>query len=172
MVAFTRARLDDDEWWAREASRDGENPVPETGHHWQWVDSETDKVITPDPVTSAYLEDPDGASARVSLRSVEEYPSSSIGGTLPQFAIHTAEEIPVPAAGHITRHDPARVLRDVPAKRKIIDRCEHWLSYGPVDDWEIDRADEAALIEAAEAVLRDLVAPYAGHADYQQKWTP
>lgn len=54
------------------------------------------------------------------------------------------------------------VLRDVEAKRKIIDRCEHI----------IEVEDAWGLVTFAEEMLLLQAAPYAGHADYQQRWKP
>lgn len=119
MAAFVQARCDEDEMWAVEASRDDDNPVPDGGVHWQWVASEDDDIVTPDPATTDHVGDDSGGYGRdVSLRSVEEWPvRSSPGRTLPQFAIHTAEEVLPAVGGHIIRHDPSRVLREIKAKR-------------------------------------------------------
>jgi hypothetical protein len=62
-------------------------------------------------------------------------------------------------ADHIARHDPARVLADVAAKRAILNAAVMLL----VDDAE----DE----EAAE-IVKNLALPYADHPDYQESWRP
>ncbi len=51
-------------------------------------------------------------------------------------------------AEHIARHDPARVLADVAAKRRIVE------SMG--DDW----------------VVRTLATAYSSHPDYDKAWRP
>ena len=51
-----------------------------------------------------------------------------------------------PIQRHIARHDPARVLADIRAKRQLLDEGR----------W----------------VLRLLALPYADHDEYQQEWTP
>lgn len=61
-------------------------------------------------------------------------------------------------AEQIVRHDPARVLREVEAKRRIVDRYA-WLRENG------DTGDVAW-------VLPLLALPYADHPDYQQEWTP
>ncbi len=67
------------------------------------------------------------------------------------------------AAAHIARHDPARVLREVEAKRKILDQCVHSLSYKrPVP---AGKRGEWAL---ASLVAEALALPYAGHPDYDE----
>ena len=58
---------------------------------------------------------------------------------------------------HIARHDPARVLREVEAKRELVD-------YEP-EDW--DSPDVHAWHHMA---LCAFAAAYADHPDYQQEW--
>ncbi|MFI2084332.1 DUF6221 family protein [Streptomyces rubiginosohelvolus] len=61
----------------------------------------------------------------------------------------TPENADVDGVGqHIARHDPARVLREVEAKRRILD--------GPTTD----------------TLIKLLALPYADHADYQDTWRP
>jgi hypothetical protein len=59
---------------------------------------------------------------------------------------------------HIARHDPARILAEVEAKRRIVDRyawlCEHGDTGGTA--W----------------VLPLLALPYADHPDYRNEWRP
>jgi hypothetical protein len=56
------------------------------------------------------------------------------------------------AADHIARHDPARVLAEIEAKRRIVDLTEH----GCGDDYQ--------------RVQRALALPYADHPDYDERW--
>lgn len=65
-----------------------------------------------------------------------------------------------PTAEHIARHDPARVLADVAAKRAVIAACAHNLEY---EDYGYT---------LAERVLRALALPYAEHEDYKPHWRP
>lgn len=94
-------------------------------------------------------------------------------------------------AAHIARHDPARVLADVAAKREVIAAaakvaalvddemmCCHGadeLLAGASDD-HLGGTDPIPPDCAGAPVLRQLLsplaAPYASHPDYQQKWTP
>ncbi|MGW6741614.1 DUF6221 family protein [Streptomyces sp. NPDC055025] len=96
---------------------------------------------------------------------------------------------------HIVRHDPARVLADVEAKRQIVDasaarcpvgcRVEHSYSgscmlrsVGPA--WEADgerwvhgeNGEPTRPRHTAEWTLRLLALPYDGHPDYRQEWKP
>lgn len=60
---------------------------------------------------------------------------------------------------HIARHDPARVLADVDAKRRILDQC--------ADVWAHDRVEAFA-----EDVLRLLALAYADRPGYRGEWRP
>jgi hypothetical protein len=81
---------------------------------------------------------------------------------------------------HIARHDPARVLREVEAKRRIIER-ERWhphgglecgghpgsyLPHGDYGPGYCGRMDEE------NPTLRDLAIIYADHPDYREEWRP
>lgn len=65
---------------------------------------------------------------------------------------------------HIARHDPARVLADVDAKRRILDLevPDHYDTPGEWRGWH----------DAYNDVLRLLALPYADHPDYREEWTP
>lgn len=63
-------------------------------------------------------------------------------------------------ARHIARHDPARVLAEVDAKRRIVAFLD------PKDA----PPGEGAFI--ADKVLRLLALPYAGRSDYDPEWRP
>lgn len=77
-----------------------------------------------------------------------------------QFA--TAEDgegiDPRTIAEFIARHDPARVLREITAKRGILEFFE--------------RADGDSAWWYEDAVLGQLASVYADHPDYQQGWAP
>lgn len=61
-------------------------------------------------------------------------------------------------AQHVVRHDPARVLREVAAKRRIVDRYAWLREHGDTGD--------------AAWVLPLLALPYADHPDYRPEWAP
>jgi hypothetical protein len=63
-------------------------------------------------------------------------------------------------AGHIARHDPARVLAEVDTKRRIIAECGHMI-----------RRDEPER-SRAEWILRVLALPFHGHSQYRPEWAP
>ncbi len=62
---------------------------------------------------------------------------------------------------HISRHDPARVLREVAAKREVLDVCKH--VHGHVSGNET--ADNLA-----ESVLMSLANAWSTHADFKPEW--
>ncbi|MFI0233131.1 DUF6221 family protein [Streptomyces sp. NPDC017086] len=92
-------------------------------------------------------------------------------------------------AAHVVRHDPARVLREVEAKRKIVDTylppdadphpglpCINYEGQRPIhyDDvepcWRHQKANERLVRH--DYVLRLLALPYADHPDYRAEWRP
>lgn len=133
MVEFIRAQLDADEQWALACNRpyeyaDEGSKAPASGVHWQWVAGDNWDRVTPDPVTMEIMEGPDD-EFRVHLATVEEWPSTTYGDTrmMPRKYDGAIEEMDPAAAGHIIRHDPARVLPLVAAHREILDlhaECE------------------------------------------------
>jgi hypothetical protein len=73
---------------------------------------------------------------------------------------------------HIARHDPARVLAEVEAKRRIIDRAEFVANHGPARD-HVRALDMTTGASAAlRDVLRLLALPYADHPAYREEWRP
>ncbi|MFC8267800.1 DUF6221 family protein [Streptomyces cinereoruber] len=184
LIAFLRARLDEDELWAMEASRRHDSQAHPGGVHWQWVNPETDTPVTVDPSRGPFLTDEE-ESYRFSLRSKEQFPTGSVG-LLPQFAIHSAEEIPFAAAGHIVRHDPARVLAEVDAKRRVLasyaqavrvrDEAMEWVKEPVFTDpgaAGIERWNDARdVAHFLDPVVRLLALPYASHPDYRDTWRP
>ena len=72
-------------------------------------------------------------------------------------------------ATHIARHDPARVLREVEAKRRVLDAY--------VEVAEMDTPDPEPEFAYGRAVglgevIRLLALPYNDHPDYRQEWAP
>lgn len=85
-----------------------------TKGQWQWVDPDTDEPCSPDLPCEA-----GGHSKhayRFSLRTVEEFPTASVG-PLPKFVIHTAEEfyeVEVPGEPMAWRHPDADFIANAP----------------------------------------------------------
>jgi hypothetical protein len=75
-------------------------------------------------------------------------------------------------AAHIARHDPARVLRDVEAKRRLLAQyqavCDEIRAPKSAEHRMNARARQFALDE----VLVTLALPYADHPNYDPSWSP
>ena len=75
------------------------------------------------------------------------------------------------AAIHIARHDPARVLAEVAALRRIVDRYEDCVAR--VNDPEYPMAIARDQIrEYEDFVLPALAGIWADHPDYREEWQP
>lgn len=82
-------------------------------------------------------------------------------------ASHLWAETTEEAAAHIRRHDPARVLAEVEAKRRIVDEHKHVgldASAGPTRTcWRCNSFDWCP-------TLRLLALPYADRSGYREEW--
>ncbi len=75
-----------------------------------------------------------------------------------------AHAVFVPNAEHMARHDPARVLRDVQAKRRLLALAD-----------KIDRAREAGeawFVPDGDDIEREMASVWSEHSDYQEAWKP
>ena len=80
-------------------------------------------------------------------------------------------------ADHVARHDPARVLAECAAKRRLVLACRdsrpdlHFLGARPrgLADFPLTPADQHQL---AALTLALLALPYAEHHDYRPAWRP
>jgi hypothetical protein len=146
LVRFLRERLDEDEVAARTASH-----VLRHGAHWS-------------------LDEWHG----------REVPHSLIAqGTADQpvaLGHFTADPVPTEQAAHIARHDPARVLAEVDAKRQLLTLA---FRHASKIDGEWGCCHSADQIEAGLCPeirpdgledLRILALPYADHPDYRAEW--
>jgi len=70
-------------------------------------------------------------------------------------------------AEHIARHDPARVLAEVDAKRRILD-------HHPLSEWRVDPPACATCndMEHPCHTLKLLALPYADRPGYREEWRP
>lgn len=78
-------------------------------------------------------------------------------------------------AEHIARHDPARVLAEVEAKRRIVERyaeTEKRADSCIRNGLSSEPDDEVAERLALEWCCRMLALPHAEHEDYQPEWKP
>jgi hypothetical protein len=74
---------------------------------------------------------------------------------------------------HVARHDPARVLREIDAKRKLLDLHQEKLEQG----YSSDHCAECGFGETSQsyypcATLRLLALPYADRPGYREEWRP
>lgn len=183
ILAFLKARLDEDEQWARAASAPyryadaGAKPPPD-GVHWRWVTGDEWEPAAVDPVVSDLVADGDP----VWLATVETWQVSYSGTDVVRHAEAThgqaIEEMAATWAGHITRHDPSRVLREVAAKRRMLAAVERWHDPHPGldctnadDPWEPCELHAAATGRLDPYVLKLLAACWSGHPDYNPSWT-
>ena len=153
LIAFLRARLDDDEQTARAS-------IGHSAGHLNGADPLLLAIwkVTDRPATGTFVTTRDQWD-----RSTEIVPT--YGG------MHAA---------HIARHDPARVLAEADAKRRILDEHPPALGWdGRTPDGSVcrtcaqDATDGALQGEPYPCVtLRLLAMPYADHPDYQDEWRP
>jgi hypothetical protein len=138
LIAFLRARLDEDEAAAKKAS--SEHPAQEA-HDGRWQDVGDRQVRY-------------GNGAGETLRSVDTTGASGLW--YEQISVRGDPDGHV--AGHIARHDPARVLREVAAKRAIV-TYEDRNGLPGINAWGIWRD-----------MLKYLATAYSDHPDYQASW--
>jgi hypothetical protein len=150
LIAFYRARLDEDEQ-AASAATDGV---------WAIIGSDRPYPAYPgEQVTK-------GRGWSITLKE------PAVGDV--------ASELSREDAAHITRHDPARVLAEVEAKRRILD--EHYVAQGTVGGQALmvctrcsDYIERGEIFKAEAApckTLKLLALPYADHDDYREEWKP
>ncbi len=80
---------------------------------------------------------------------------------------------------HVARHDPARVLADVAAKRRIVE-LHVAVAPGTVDDpwcavcadWPNADYDGPGTVDWPCPTQRLLALPFAGHPNYRPEWAP
>lgn len=159
LVAWIREQLDIDERIAIAASSCTHGSTP-GGEYWRWENEVTDQPVTPQPGIDEYLTpDDDGP---LGLRSVENYPIDEWGerNGLPHFVVRGQDEIRTVDALHIARHDPAAVIADVGAKRRILDEIA-------IPNLIDDQTDETAA-----HLVRLLAAAYASRPGYRGEWAP
>lgn len=93
--------------------------------------------------------------------------TSGIVTTGPDDDVYTDDR---EVAEHIARHDPARVLRDVEAKRAVVEQYEQAGRYATTT-WGQSNADQSRA-RTLRKVARLLALPYSDHPDYQDAWRP
>lgn len=133
LIAFLRARLDEDEAMARSAGAEPWNAMAEE---------------TPDGENIYYT-----VETRKPPRALVE---SLATGASAQARID-----------HMARHHPARVLREIEAKRRILRAHEKWCGGRCDAKWP-----EGGFDAAHYWSIKSLAAVYADHPDYRAEWRP
>ncbi|MFE1358844.1 DUF6221 family protein [Streptomyces harbinensis] len=70
-------------------------------------------------------------------------------------------------AEHIARWDPERVLREVEAKRRLIEHCEDARRRASEDEYD---SEAAATRSALEDALLAIASAHSGHPDFREEW--
>ena len=110
----------------------------------------------------------DGSEWRFSEGAI--YPSDTMSHPGP-LATHPHGDLNQAHGEHIARHDPARVLADVEAKRYMVD---FWSAayQNPQDSERFSGPDWDQVRRNAQWTLRLLALRYATHPDYDENWRP
>lgn len=162
IVAFIRARLDEDEAMARVTT-----PVPVFG---EWKAAQAKHPRSEDePISIVQGRD----------EHQPDYEGYSSGNPVIVTGAGWPDEPDNEAnLRHIARHDPARVLRGVEAKRRMIDEI---FRYEECIDGEWGCCHEAEAIAAGECkrnnrriipALKIIASEWSDHADYREGWKP
>jgi hypothetical protein len=178
-MAFLTARYGEREQWALAASTPyphaaGNPPIPSQGLHWEWVTGDEWDVVTPNPVVDEYLAGGDP----VWLASRETWPSQTRPND-PRWMMRrtygeSVQDVPASAGGHIILNDPAYVLADIAAKRRIVGWCAEVIDdrdlsgYGQHGALKDD--PDALAVTLAMETLRLLAAPFDEHPDFDLAW--
>jgi hypothetical protein len=166
LITWLRQQLDDDERWARAASQRYPyatgGDLPPGGVHWTWVAGENWELVTPDPVIEEFVAEP-GYSCN--LATVETWPTQ-YGHDMPRTYANSIVEMDASAAGHIARWDPARVLAEVEAKRRILDLHE------PIHGLDVKGVATCRTCHAVPPCqhVRLLAQPYDARDGWREEW--
>ncbi len=74
-------------------------------------------------------------------------------------------------AAHIARHDPARVLREIDAKRQVLAMAQARIEEAASPDFMVNGPAKVALV-VLEPVLKSLATVYADRPGYREEWRP
>lgn len=125
LLAFLRARLDEDERLARRCAEVGD---------FHWVEGEREGRVE------------DGAGRVIVWDE---------GANL---------------SGHIARHNPSRVLREVEAKRLLVDFGEYMSGWNDQHMSSVTAHEITMMRTAGGILLSRLASVYSDHPDYRQDW--
>ena len=108
------------------------------------------------------------AFLRARLDDSEQVAKAALAGwgTMP-FGRSSGTGINAEALLHAALHSPARVLREVAAKRKVMDEYAEALR---ILDGFRETGYEEGRREALELACRAIALPYADHENYREEW--
>lgn len=165
IVEFVQDRLNEDEQWARLCSQppEGEPELP-NGVHWRWTRGPDQTTIR---IPEKLDEDADPF--------LTEYGTLAWLATVETWTFGEGEEaqegsgsyfegvsnVELDAAAHIARHDPARILAEVSAKRALLEMV--------LADQNTNGGKNSS---QWNQVMRLLALPYRGHPQYRKSWAP
>jgi hypothetical protein len=121
LVRFMRDRLNECERIAMAASSDRDRKAAEP-EHWHWECTEDDQPVDVDLAIASgdeCLQHNAGDHWVIGLRSIEEYPTRSVGPVC--HIIMKVQDVSPQFARHVQTFDPARIMRDVTNKRRIVE---------------------------------------------------
>lgn len=137
-------------------------------------DEEVARTASPAPWLYTTVESVGGGALYDKTRTIGslhyEQPNEHDGRIVRHLLEHEADA----NGAHIARHDPARVLAECEAKRRIVAAhpvVQHGTDgRGPEDEWECRKCYEYPASWCT--TLRALALPYADHPDYREEWRP
>ncbi|MFI1371321.1 DUF6221 family protein [Streptomyces longwoodensis] len=144
LVVWLRAQLDEDERIARAAT-----PGP-----WEWTRGDGSPW---NPTADGWL----------------DYTGEYLAGDQDRATMFGPGMTPHADAVHIAWHDPARVLREIDAKRGIVDRYE--FACGEAADPAISEEARETRVQVAgvlQSCVLLLAAAYADRPGYREEWRP
>jgi hypothetical protein len=98
----------------------------------------------------------------------DEAAARAVGWTPRWVMAHDLPDAPPGIVAHIARHDPARVLAECAAKRRIVELADDATGLDMQVDSEFaaESRNEVTSPYLGDVILRALAMPYADHADY------
>lgn len=86
-----------------------------------------------------------------------------VGGNTPWQFVALADSHDEAVAAHIARHDPARVLREVAAKRELLAQTAEMRNLASsTEAW--------FLLDMADNIERQLAVPYVEYSEFEPAW--
>jgi hypothetical protein len=123
--------------------------------------------VSPDPIP--FLRTRLNEDAKIARSVTDQQAPETLGAVLtidqPDVTPASVRAIAV----HVVRWDPARVLAEVAAKRRIIELCEGLIEAGQIDPSPA-LIDDAKGADVAEQVLEIMTQAYVEHPDYDPTW--